>query len=803
MSATLRRSVSFFLSLAISGYLAAQVPTKCLEIEGVLVDACNSACGSAAQEGENEMFRFMVGPSPISLSDLNAQWATANPFLGWVQNATTASLTAQLNATITNCGWLVEPPGGVIPAGTRVLGITSTAMCVAGNSFAGLSDTLYIIYQNAGNTFGHFKNTNNNANITNWPTGPTAFRTFILSVPSVACSDSVTYNLSLLVNQLGAYGGDYATNDGSSLVVGWPGSPTVDYVNLGCQAPYTPLQASINTPPPTLACGSSIALEASTVGNVTSVHWAGGTGTYSSSNTLSTTYTLAASETTDVVLSFCAVSLCGDTVCDQLQVQVLPSPVPSVVVDPAPLPCGTAASLVGNVAGAATSLFWQGGAGVWGTPLEPATTYTPASNESGAIPLSFCAVGNCGDTTCTVFNITVEGAPTASIAANGPTEICAGSSVVLTAEGGSTYSWNTGATTAVLEVTDAGTYTATASNACGSGTAEITVTVVAAPVAVVTGPLTSCPDQIITLTAAGGDSYSWSTGDAGDLIQVDQPGTYTVTVAADCGSDTATITVAQGVAWQPSFTVDIDQGCSPLCVRFAATELGDASYTWDLGDGAIASGLSVEHCYTSGNYPVTLTATSTGYATECPGTSTLPAPIQAWPLPEARIGASPPTTTIEHPTFQFMDLGSGAETWAWTFGEGADSTSEQRTPVFTYDSVACYTVTLKVTSSMGCVDSTWLDVCVEDPYSLWVPNAFTPNGDGYNDIFLPVTTVITPAEFRLSIFDRWGRELFVSTSPYQGWNGADATNDVYVWLVRMRDTLGQQHERTGHVTLVR
>jgi hypothetical protein len=81
----------------------AQIPTKCLEIERVLVDACNSAC-PGAQEGENEMFRFKVGPSPISLNDLEADWATQNAFLGWIQNATTANLTAQLNATITNCG---------------------------------------------------------------------------------------------------------------------------------------------------------------------------------------------------------------------------------------------------------------------------------------------------------------------------------------------------------------------------------------------------------------------------------------------------------------------------------------------------------------------------------------------------------------------------------------------------------------------------------------------------------------------------------------------------------------------------
>ncbi|MBP7407636.1 MAG: hypothetical protein KA941_02650, partial [Flavobacteriales bacterium] len=279
MSRSLFHSLCFAGSaIALFGAAQAQIPTKCVEIESILADACNNAC-SNAQEGENEMFRFMVGPDPITLGDLTAQWATANSFLGWVQNTTTASLTAQLNATITNCGWLLEPPNGVIPAGRRVLGITSTDMCVAGNSFAGLSDTLYVIFQNQGNTFGHFKNTNNGTTITSWPSGTQSFRTFILSVPSEACSDSVTYNLSQMVNQFGSYGGDYVQNDGSTLGVGWPGAPTVTYVNHGCQAPFTPLIADITTDPIAVPCGSTVELAAVVTGNVVSVHWSGGSGT--------------------------------------------------------------------------------------------------------------------------------------------------------------------------------------------------------------------------------------------------------------------------------------------------------------------------------------------------------------------------------------------------------------------------------------------------------------------------------------------------------------------------------------------
>ena len=125
----------------------AQVPTKCLEIESILVDACNpSATCPGSSEGQNEMVRFRVGPASIALTNLEADWPNGS-WRGLAQNATTASITAQLNASIASCGLLIEPPQGIIPAGAQVLLITSTDMCVAGNSFIALADTLHIIFR--------------------------------------------------------------------------------------------------------------------------------------------------------------------------------------------------------------------------------------------------------------------------------------------------------------------------------------------------------------------------------------------------------------------------------------------------------------------------------------------------------------------------------------------------------------------------------------------------------------------------------------------------------------------------------
>jgi hypothetical protein len=135
--------------IAVNG-LRAQVPTKCLEIESILVDACISdADCPGSTEGMNEMVRFITGPDPVAIAGLQFEFYSSN-FLGIAQNATTAQLTAQLDATIQGCGQLLEPPTGIIPPGSQVIFVTSTAMCVQANAFTALSDTLYIIFQNRG-----------------------------------------------------------------------------------------------------------------------------------------------------------------------------------------------------------------------------------------------------------------------------------------------------------------------------------------------------------------------------------------------------------------------------------------------------------------------------------------------------------------------------------------------------------------------------------------------------------------------------------------------------------------------------
>ena len=105
------------------------------------------------------MVIFKVGSAALNSANMSVTWPN-NSWLGLTQNAGTAADVATVNATIIGCGLLREPVAGVLPANAKVLLITSTAWNPLAQSFVNLSDTLYVLFQTAGNTSGHFANYN-------------------------------------------------------------------------------------------------------------------------------------------------------------------------------------------------------------------------------------------------------------------------------------------------------------------------------------------------------------------------------------------------------------------------------------------------------------------------------------------------------------------------------------------------------------------------------------------------------------------------------------------------------------------
>ena len=118
-------------------------------------------------------------------------------------------------------------------------------------------------------------------------------------------------------------------------------------------------------------------------------------------------------------------------------------------------------------------------------------------------------------------------------------------------------------------------------------------------------------------------------------------------------------------------------------------------------------------------------------------------------------------------------------------------------------------VTLIVTDQNNCADTASSLIRIDEEHILFVPNSFTPNGDGRNDIFIPEGLGIKEGEYQLLIFDRWGAQIFESDSPAIGWDGKAnngtelAQIDTYVWKVTLTDNFGKKHIYHGHVNLMR
>ncbi len=383
---------------------------------------------------------------------------------------------------------------------------------------------------------------------------------------------------------------------------------------------------------------------------------------------------------------------------------------------------------------------------------------------------------------------------------------------VVTATGGSgvfTYTWSpAGGNAASATDLAAGTYTCTVDDDAGcSAEVEVTIEEPDEVVVDVANEVTLCEGASTTLEAtasggAGGYTFAWSPfgPEAAPLMT-----TVVEVFATDvngCASASAAINVVVSDAVVPAFSWDINSGCAPLCVTFSDESTAEGFRSWSFGDGGSAGDAAEpEHCFTSaGSFGVTLNLTT---AEGCVGTLTLDEIITVSPSPDPAISVQPAVALIDDPVFSFTSTGSGITTWSWEPGAAGNDPVDGPEVSFTYPDVGCYTVSLEVENAGGCAASSSVEVCVEDAFAVYAPNCFTPNNDRINDEFGVVTTVADPDAFRLSIFDRWGREIYSSTDPYRGWDGTGIAPGVYAWQVSLKDREGKRQERHGHVTLLR
>ncbi len=177
--------------------------------------------------------------------------------------------------------------------------------------------------------------------------------------------------------------------------------------------------------------------------------------------------------------------------------------------------------------------------------------------------------------------------------------------------------------------------------------------------------------------------------------------------------------------------------------------------------------------------------------------------------PTASFTSAPNPTNLSNPTVYFTDHSVNASQWFWNFGDVHNSSSNAQHPNHTYADTGRYEVTLIVASEHGCMDTIQQPIIVKSDYIIYIPNTFTPNGDGINDLFLPKGTNLDIEDYAFYIFDRWGNLIFETNDTSRGWDGKAnegreiAQVDTYIWKISMKDNVGVNHKYLGHVTLLR
>lgn len=186
------------------------------------------------------------------------------------------------------------------------------------------------------------------------------------------------------------------------------------------------------------------------------------------------------------------------------------------------------------------------------------------------------------------------------------------------------------------------------------------------------------------------------------------------------------------------------------------------------------------------------------------------------PLPVvAKFDFSPKPISVLHPLVRFKDQSTPApvDSLFWTFGVGTllgTSTSSNPEYEFPSDTTGSYSVMLIATNEFGCIDTTIQTLHVEEEFLIYIPNSFTPNGDGLNDIWKPKGNNIDASSYHLEIFDRYGHLIFETRKIEEGWNGDINTggyygqNAVYVYRITAASaTTLEEKEFKGHITLIR
>jgi len=368
------------------------------------------------------------------------------------------------------------------------------------------------------------------------------------------------------------------------------------------------------------------------------------------------------------------------------------------------------------------------------------------------------------------------------------------------------------------------TLTVTDTSGCISGPAAIEIEVLPSLTLDVVQPFSGsdtsiCLNSIATidLSASGGDgNYNYFLlPDQNNAISlpysVSPSSTTTYEFMVTDGCTTPSATASSVVTVYPSPIVTFSgfelSGCHPHSVTFTdETTPTPINWEWNFGDTAASITTSdlqnpVFGFSGPGLYDVSLTVTSSN---GCKETHTETDFIEVFELPIAAFDLDPYSSTALDSRITFTDQSSGEiETWLWEFGDG--DTSDEQHPQHTYLDTGTFSVSLHVFTENGCEYSARDKLYVNPIRTLYVPNAFTPNQDDINEGFRAYGEGYDWSTYKMTVYNRWGQEIFTTNDIEQVWDGKYLGDKVevgiYTWRILVSDFNGRIYPFNGMVNL--
>ncbi|MFN8231093.1 MAG: HYR domain-containing protein [Bacteroidia bacterium] len=440
-------------------------------------------------------------------------------------------------------------------------------------------------------------------------------------------------------------------------------------------------------------------------------------------------------------------------------------------------------------------------------------------SHNGTYSLTVTDINGCKSTTTAIVNIN----PLPQIIATGAT-VCEGQTINLNASGGSTYVWNgpNGYTSNLQNpsipnalVSLAGIYQVQVTSSAGcTASTSVNVSINSAPTGTTSSNSPICEKNKLNLFSSSANSYLWQ-GPNGFTSVNQNPeiqnintlatGNYTLTIfdAIGCYTNIITSVIINPL---PNITLNASkrEACVPECIIFNAVSNATGTnviYSWNLdrSETSNINGTTATGCYnTIGDFrPTVFVLDGNG----CSNTATVLVTMNPLPTPDFIYEPNKPTYFNNNVEFNYLKNSDNIATYEWQ--NNTTTFALTQNPTYKFDEIGEYTITLNVTTNKGCKGNVTKVIKIEDEFALFIPNAFTPNNDGMNDIFKPKGTNVK--NYTLLIFDRWGELIFKTNDLDKGWDGTfkgkECQNGVYTFKASATMEGGKAKEFLGSVTL--